>query len=187
MKLSLDRLSRNSNPNKISPDELIIALNKFQHLFQLTDLVFANLRILCPSRDEIKKTEESIRMFENKWRIMELSEPPKIHLLFVHTMNQVKEFGGIADMAEDFVEKAHQEGKKLDHLVARINTQSYRQQELMKIRRKWLVSDPEVRNQIVVVTASNKRQAVSTRENKADLKRKIKLEKRQKVQENHSI
>ena len=118
---------------------------------------------------------------------MELSEPPKIHLLFIHIMDQVYEFGGISDMAEDYVEKAHQEGKKLDHLVARINTQNFRQQELMKIWCKWLVSDPDVQNQINRVKLLNKRQGMSTQKNKSDIKREIKIKKQQKIPEDHSF
>ena len=69
-------------------------------------------------------------------------------ILFLHAMDQVYKFGGIADMVEDFVEKAHQEGKKLDHLVARMSSQSFRQQELVKIHRQWLKSDPDILSQI---------------------------------------
>ena len=99
-------------------------INKFQTLFELINLIFSSLRILSPSRNEIKRTEESIRKLEEIWRDMELSESPKIHLLFNHVMFQIKEFSGIADMTEDFAEKVNHEGKKLDHLAARINSKS---------------------------------------------------------------
>ena len=91
------------------------------------------------------------------------------------------------DMVEDFVEKAHQEGKKLDHLVARMCSQSFRQQELAKIRRKWLEKDPDVLVQIDKVQTSSKRQQCRSctsepkrKTNKLELKRSIKQEKRQK-------
>ena len=38
MTLSVDQLLRNKNTKKISPVKLITAVNKFQNLFQLTDI-----------------------------------------------------------------------------------------------------------------------------------------------------
>ena len=36
---------------------------------------------------------------------MDLNHPPKIHILFTHTIEQVKFYNGIADLVKDFVEK----------------------------------------------------------------------------------
>ena len=72
-------------------------------------------------------------------------------------MVQVMLFKGIADLVEDFVEKFHQVGKQLDHLVARMSAKSFRQQEMVKIRRQWLTSNPLVCNHIDSVNMQRKR------------------------------
>ena len=60
-------------------------------------------------------------------------------------------------MVEDFIERSHQIGKKLDHLVARMRSQGFQKQELAKIRRQWLSNDPEVLKQQSRVNISRKR------------------------------
>ena len=37
--------------------------------------------------------------------------PPKIHALVQHLLGQFKEYGGIGDFDEQFVERSHQSGK----------------------------------------------------------------------------
>ena len=96
-------------------------------------------------------------MLEKLWEDIELKQGPKLHILFDHAIDQVEFFKGIADLVEDFVEKFHQVGKRLDYLVARMSTQSFRQQELVKIRRQWLSSHPLLNNQISAVKAHRKR------------------------------
>ena len=57
----------------------------------------------------------------------------------------------------DFVEKFHQVFKRLDYLVARMSAKSFRQQEMVKIRRQWLTSNPLVCNHIDSVNMQRKR------------------------------
>ena len=121
------------------------------------------------------------------WRKLELNITPKCHTLFDHTIDQVVDMKGIADLAEDFVEKAHQFGKKLDHLVARMKCQSFCNQEMVKIRRQWLANSPIIIKQRDYVKQNRKRRKpslplttqTSTRYNK---KRQIKIEKRDKIE-----
>ena len=110
---------------------------------------------------------------------------PKAHILFVHAVEQVRRFGGIADLVEDFIEKAHQTGKQLDHLVARMCSQGFRQQELVKIRRQWLQSDPLVFRQVSKIRETRRRKfknIPSGRNTKCNRIKKIKSEKRQQIQ-----
>ena len=109
-----------------------------------------------------------------------------MHILCKHAIEQVKRFGGIADKVEDFVEKSHQVGKKLDALVARMQSQCFRQQELVKIRRQWLSSDPAVSKNICHIHQSKKRKPrdlryVNVKETKTKSLIKVKREKRQRV------
>ena len=100
-----------------------------------------------------------------------------------HTIVQIIRLGGIGDKVEDFVENPHQEGKKLDHLVARMRSQCFRQQELVKILRKWLSNDPTISSRIVTVNENKKRkfQKVPSLKSKKVIKVMVKAEKRQKV------
>ena len=60
------------------------------------------------------------------------------------------------------MEKYHQVGKRLDYLVARMSTQSFRKQELVKIRRQWLSTNPLVHNRIDSVQQHLKRKKTVT-------------------------
>ena len=103
--------------------------------------MFYRLRILDPTTDEIEETKKAIDTLSILWKEIDLKKGPKLHILFDHTMKQVNKFKGIADLVEDFVEKFHQVGKRLDCLVARMSAKSFRQQEMVKIRRQWLTTN----------------------------------------------
>ena len=77
------------------------------------------------------------------WRTVELSVTVKAHILFKHVVAQVKQFGGIADKVEDFVEKAHQDGRNLDELTKRMGTSFQKKQET-QLNRQWAATDPGV-------------------------------------------
>ena len=120
-------------------------------------------------------------MLNYLWDDLDLLKGPKLHILFDHTIEQVELFKGIADLVEDFVEKYHQIGKKLDHLVARMSAQSFQQQELVKIRRQWLTTNPSVNNQIYKVTESRKRKNIKVNlpcHQNTKLLRKLKQERK---------
>ena len=146
------------------------------------DVVFSKLRIIAPSETEINEIKVGIRVLETIWEELELSVTPKFHILVTHTVEQVIRFDGIADKVEDFVEKAHQIGKKLDHLVARMNSRCFRQQEMVKIRRQWLANDPLITKQLKTISQSRKRKLNNIPSlTKKEIKAKVKLEKRRKI------
>ena len=77
---------------------------------------------------------------------------------------------------------AHQIGKKLDHLVARMNSRCFRQKEMVKIRRQWLVNDPLITKQLKTILQSSKRKLNNIPSlTKKEIKAKVKLEKRRKI------
>ena len=87
-------------------------------------------------------------------------------------------------MVEDFIERAHQIGKKLDHLVARMRSQGFQKQELAKIRRQWLSNDPEVLKQQSKVNNSRKRKIADSpfvKTTKIVKAREVKRVKRERV------
>ena len=46
------------------------------------------------------------------WRAFEFSVTPKVHILECHAVKQMRQFGGIGQYSEDFVEQCHQLGLK---------------------------------------------------------------------------
>ena len=155
-KLLLDVLRLQSKTKK-EIDYITLVMDKFISLFETIDVVFFRLRTLDPTEEEINDAKKAVLVLEKLWEDIELKQGPKLHILFDHAIDQVEFFKGIADLVEDFVEKFHQVGKRLDYLVARMSTQSFRQQELVKIRRQWLSSHPLLNNQISAVKAHRKR------------------------------
>ena len=116
--------------------KLTLVVQKFKMLLDTIDVVFLKLCQIYPSPDEIKQTRTLVRKAEDLWNDLDLNVTPKFHILITPTIDQMVMYDGIADKVEDFVEKSHQIGKRLDHLVARMKTQSFEQQELVKIRRQ---------------------------------------------------
>ena len=164
--------------------QLTEVVSSFKSLFECIDVVFSKLRILDPTVEEIKEIENAIKALERLWIDLDLNVTPKMHILTTHTVEQVVRFGGIADKVEDFIEKSHQIGKRLDHLVARMNSQSFRQQELVKIRRQWLSSDPSVSNQVSIIRQKRKRNInhlPNRKPKKMEHRNRVKAEKRDTV------
>ena len=115
-----DKLDEKVTLTKKKRDLLTDTLEEFHTLFEVMDIAFAKLRILDPTPDEIESTEVVINLLEKIWRKLQLSITPKCHIMFDHIMDQVREHNDIADLIEDYIEHAHQTGKQLDHLVARM-------------------------------------------------------------------
>ena len=184
--LARQRINSNTTRiNIITISQVDLVLDKFQELLDTLDVTFSLLRVCDPTEDEIIKIEKTIEELESKWNNLELSHTPKLHILLKHTVEQVRRFGGIADLAEDFVEKAHQIGKRMDHLTARMNSQNYRDKELVKIRRKWLTNDPDVQRQITTVKEASRRHTVKTslprKKFKKNLVKQTKMIKRERT------
>ena len=152
-----EKVSMNIRRKNNNVSQLTEVIDTFESLFECMDVMFSKLRILDPTMEEINEMTVGIKGLETLWIELDLSMTPKMHILCNHTIKQVKQFGGIADKVEDFVEKSHQVGKKLDALVARMKSQCFRQQELVKIRHQWLSSDPSVSNQLSIICQKRKR------------------------------
>ena len=179
--------SKKHTETTVPIEELTRVITRFNSLFDCMDVVFSKLRILDPTEGEIEEIDISIKGLAEIWKELDLSVTPKMHILICHTLDQVIMFGGIADKVEDFIEKAHQIGKKLDHLVARMNSQSFYQQELVKIRRQWLASDPLVTHRLSAVRQQAKRKfrpdSPGKKPTKAYNRKRVKREKRNNTME----
>ena len=185
-----DKVSQQQSKNDLEIERITLVINDFYHLFETTDIVFFQLRILDPTLEEIESIKKSVSVFEKLWKNIDLKQGPKLHILFDHVIEQVELFKGISDLVEDFIEQYHQTGKMLDHLVARMSTQCFRQQELVKIRRQWLSNNPHIENQIDVVNqirmrkSSNLPSIQKRKVTKHQMNGELKKIKREMVQKN---
>ena len=138
-------------------DILTNVIDNYTNLFHVMDIVFSSLRILDPTAIEIEETKKANFVLENIWRNLNLSITPKAHILFVHAIDQFETLGGIAELVEDFIEKSHQEGKRLDSLTSRMSQHCYRQQQLHQIMKLWTLHHPKIESRIKAVHTFSKR------------------------------
>jgi hypothetical protein len=142
--------------NRCTQQELDTKLNEYYRVIRAMDLTFKELRNPAPTEDEMSNMEKIIKMLEMYWRKAGLSITIKAHILFEHTMPQVRRLDGIADLVEDFVEKAHQEGKGLEDMTKRMSA-GFEAQEEVQIKRQWAASNPEVQTTKEDVTEGARR------------------------------
>ena len=102
------------------------------------DHTYSLLRIPGPNEEDINDIRSSLKVLEKLWREIKISITPKAHVMFVHTLDQVIEYNGIADKVEDYVEKAHQIGKKLEHLTSHLKTKEYSHKQNIQIKQMLL-------------------------------------------------
>ena len=104
--------------NRCSIEELRKTLDTYCNLFRVMDLTFSLLRIAAPTKKDIKEAKETIFILDHIWKnLLKISRTPKAHILLNHTLWQYEFYQGIANKCEDFVEKGHQVGKRLEHLT----------------------------------------------------------------------
>ena len=184
--LTMDRLGEGNaatrkNNRRCTAAKLTQVVDDYANIFQVLDVIFSLLRIPAPKEEEIKDLKEAIFVLEILWAKMELSVTPKAHILFDHAVDQYVAFGGIADKVEDFVEKAHQHGKRLDALTTRMPAKCYRLQQLVHIKRLWIQRNPSISAQIDNVRTSSKRhfRHLNERKNTASkVKKRVRMEAR---------
>ena len=164
----------------IPQEELTKRMDLYKELFGVLDVVFSLLRQPAPTEDEILRLEKMTAVLERLWRQADMSITVKAHILFKHAIDQVKAFGGIADKVEDFVEKAHQEGKKYNDITKRMGPNWIKKQQT-QISRQWAAQHPavlETKKRVTEASRRNKRKA-SAVDNVTTKKRQAKLDRRE--------
>ena len=161
--------------NRCTSEELKETLNTYNDLFRVMDLVFSLLRIPAPTKYDIKNAKKAVAKLEEIWRGLNISETPKAHILFKHTVLQYELFGGIADKVEDFVEKSHQVGKRLEYLTSRLPSGDYQRKQHIHFQRMWMHQDPRVEQQILNVHTSRKRKISNPSMKSFEVKRQCRL------------
>lgn len=131
-----------------SEEELTEKIRTYTNLFLVMDNVFVLTRIIAPTEDEIDEAERAIKALEIMWKMLRLSVTVKAHILFEHTIFFMRTVeGGIADKGEDFIEKAHQDGCKLEHMTMRMGG-PWEEKQRTQLSRQWVSSEPGVQSQI---------------------------------------
>ena len=163
----------------ITEEGLTLKFILYSRIFEVLDVVFALLRKPDPTNDEILELERMLKVLESLWRQAKLSIIVKMHILFKHTVDKVKAFGGIADKVEDFVEKAHQEGRKHDDLTKRM-AKHFRKKQEVQLNRQWAALNPTVQAMKMEVAEASRRtkrkgsevETVTTKKRQAKLARR---------------
>ena len=154
-----------------SVDELSAKIKQFKKLFKLLKALFGYLRICGPTDDEKNRLKLVVEELYKYWREAGLSETVKVHVIVGHAVKQYIKCDGVADKAEDYLEKSHQEGKKLDNLTARM-PQGFETKQRTQIKEWTLSSNPHVRKQVEKVNRGAKRKFKGNRKKtKVEVKR----------------
>lgn len=167
---------------RCSTEKLNNMFQTYLNVFDTLDLVMSLFRTLAPSEEEIEMTKQAVFVLEKLWtERLKLRITPKAHILFTHAVSLMEKHGGITDKAEDFVEKEHQRGKKLEALTARMPDQCYRTQQLACMSRAFRMTDPRVQSvtqRVHQETARNFQNATSriTKKKQKKEERQIKRE-----------
>ena len=75
---------------------------------------------------------------------------------------QVIDFGGIVDKVKDYVEKAHQIGKKLDHFTSSLKSNEYEHKQNILMKQMLLHCNDDVQEQIEMANQLLKQKFIIT-------------------------
>ena len=154
-------LSTDTSSQTMTVEALEVMLDEHRTLFQAQDAVYAHLRLIDPTVDEMQETRERIAIMKILWLKMNLSETPKAHLIFSHAADDQERFGGLGDKIEDPLEKRHQEQLRVNAILNKM-TGGYKKQRQLQFKYEWRNSNPLVKDRIEVV------QSLTNRKRKLD-------------------
>ena len=133
-----------------------LKLDAHRRLFKAQDAVYAHLRLIHPTRQEMIETRERIAIMKSLWLSMGLSVTPKAHLIFTHAADDQQRYGGIGDKIEDPLEKRHQFQMQVDLILNRmkggLETKMHTQ-----LKYEWRNTHPLVIEQIKHVSSRTRR------------------------------
>ena len=159
-------------------------LDEHRSLFQAQDAVYAHLRLIDLTVEEMRKTRERIAIMKNLWLKMGLSETPKAHLIFAHSADDQERFGGLGDKIEDPLEKRHQEQLRFDAILNKM-TGGFKKQKEVQFKYEWRNTNPMVKDRVEFV------QSLINRKRKLDQvslgveRQQVITTERQKLRENN--
>ena len=131
-------------------------LDEHRILFQAQDAVYAHLRLIDPTTEEMMQTRERIALMKVLWLKMGLSETPKAHLIFAHAADDQERFGGLGDKIEDPLEKRHQEQMRVDLILNKM-AGGFEKQRQTQFKYEWRNNNPLVKDRIDFVQSLSER------------------------------
>ena len=166
-----------------SEKEVKDEIGKFKEFFKSMDALIALLHQVWPTEEEIKMAYEAAKFVEEDWNALGLSIPIKAHVLTKHAPAQFEEFQGIQDLVEDYIERGHQIGKKLDYLTARM-PQTFKTKQNYQIKQLHKNNLPPVLKKIQEVQDASKR---NFKRDRKETKKEVSKKSRKGKRENHMV
>ena len=95
---------------KATDDEIRTTCNDFGEILVLLDgaISMVNTKRGKVSDELIRNLADRLQCILCEWNHLNFSITPKLHVLLNHSISQLKETNGFADMGEDVLECAHQ-------------------------------------------------------------------------------
>ena len=137
-------------------EEFDLKLDAHRTLFKAQDAVYAHLRLIHPTQQQMTETRERIAIMKSFWIAMGLSITPKAHLIFTHAADDQFRFGGICDKIEDPLEKQHQIQMQFDAMLNKM-TGGLEPKMKTQLKYEWRNTHPLVTEQIDRVNSQTKR------------------------------
>ena len=143
-------------------EEFLAALDRFRLLFTLLDKIWSSVRGheegLLPTEEQLDRLQATITATKRVWLEVGLNivHNPKAHALFDgHLLDQMRLHGGLADKADDEIERAHQTHSKLDRVTA--NLKNLEQRHACQQREVYLRANALVKREQELIAAIRKR------------------------------
>jgi hypothetical protein len=131
------------------------AVADYKDMFRLMDAAFSSLRTINPTLEECDEAQRRVDKVLVKWRAMDISITPKVHIIEDHTVPQMRYHGGIGDKGEDFVEASHQNGKREHRRTGRVIF--FKKRHNCAQKNEYINNDPAIQDQIFAVNNSKRR------------------------------
>ena len=98
------------NKGTVSENNIDIYCKEHKQILTEMDNAYRCMRTLTITDDLITKTKDHICKTMLLWRKLKIPVTPSAHLFEDHIVYQMKNIdGGLADISEDFIERAHQD------------------------------------------------------------------------------
>jgi hypothetical protein len=116
---------------------------QFTDILLVLDALFGHIRIINPTRREVKRMLRCTKILAKLMVLLDLSETPKGHMALEHLIPAVLRLGGLGDKVEEWIEKLHQMMKKMLYLTQRM-TSGWESQMTTIYKYMWRETDPFV-------------------------------------------
>ena len=137
-----------------SVSELRTTFKRFEDAIRIADVAFTNLNLIAPTKDELKKTEESVRRLGQVWeKVVGVTHTTKVHSLLEHACDCQKRFGGLGDKTEQGIEQRHQVQKQMCYRLKRFGG-NFESRMKKQLEYEWRQRHPAVEQLIFSMNRS---------------------------------